>query len=273
MQTTQEVMESTGLGNEQTSKKRKSSKPKSEIQMMIPPKKGRGRRTAVMEQSIAWIVAAAESFAAGPREEWKEIPPVICLPCLDIKDIKFEEPVEKPPEQVISPHPDFTSPPKAASSQNGRTNHAPLLKVQEPKPTTQDRSDLDKDLVAWMKVAFNKYIVLAGQEPNLDREWGYRLAQVAVGFDVMADGTELTKEVFPDFVGALFELVDLAGSTRDLDLLKYITKNSVYLDVLAEAAEFKTRNGAVSINFQNLYDDKYLTFTAAVDLLKGRAKL
>jgi hypothetical protein len=210
-----------------------------------------------MEQSIAWIVAAAESFPVRPEEEREEIPPVICLPCLDVK-IKFEERIEGA----------TTIPDLAPPSRNGVAKDISVLKSPG---TTQDKPDLDVDLVVWMKAAFKKYLILAGKKPSFGRPFGLRMAQVAIGFDVMSEGTNQVKEVFPYFIGALFEILDEAKSTRDLDLLEYLLKNSVYLDVLAEAAEFQTKNGAVSVNFKNYYEDKYLTFITADELIRGRS--
>jgi hypothetical protein len=325
-------MKDTGevMGSEENSSKKKSSKVMSEARKLIPPKVGRGRRTASEEKWIAWIVAAAESFPARRREEREEIPPVICLPCLDIK---IEEKVAKvtqpsvsalslPPKSApviqttqkimgvpvtplkssppasapIQPSPPASapiqpSPPASAPKQtsvvtsspqnNGVVPNTSILKSPEPKtaikkspePKTaiqQNRYNLDKDLVEWMKGAFKWYITLAAQKPNIGRSWGYRMAQMAVGLDVMARGERGPKEVFPHFVDALFEMMDLSKSLLDLELLEYILKDAVYLDVLAEAAEFQTKNGNVSVNFYNCYHDKYTVFSAADELVKGR---
>lgn len=296
MQDTSENLESAGLVNEQAPKKRKPAKikseaqksitpkkektpkVKSEAQKLIPPKKGTGRKTAELEKSTDWIVAAAESLYAKPKEE---IPPVICLPCLDIKDIKLEEKVEKTLEVPASA---FTRPPTPASTPKlqgtvmgvtvtplKRSSTASVSVPKSPEPTTQVGLDLDKDLVTWMKMAFKKYITLAGQKSNSGHTWGHRMAQVAVGLDVMTSGMRRTKEIFPHFVGALFALMDAARSTKDLDLLEYLLKNSVYLDVLAEAAAFQAKSGTVSVNFQNHYEDKYLALSAADGSISGRA--
>jgi hypothetical protein len=267
--------------------KRKPAKTKSEAQKLIPPKKGNGRRTIALEQCVAWIVAATESFPAGPKEE---VFSVICLPCLEVK---FEEQVKKAPPKpapsltnppipasvtkfsktimgvAVTP---MTSPPSGSSPQKTlvatsvSNNGTPVPKATPP----QDGVDLDKDLVSWMKMEFSRCITLAGQKPHCGCALGYRLAQVACGFDVMTRGGKWPKEIFPYFVSALFEIVDAAKSIKDLDLLGSILKNSVYLDVIAEAAAFQTRNGLVSVNFQNHFDDRYLALNAAHSLIKGR---
>jgi hypothetical protein len=291
MEATSEILESVGLTSKKKApRKRKPARPKSAVEKLIPSKKGKGHRTAAAKQCIAWIVAAAESF---PSREGEEIPPVICLPCLEIK---FEKQVEQatPTREVMTSA--FTRPPTSALATKfpekimGVTSSpsaSPPQKTVVGTPVLngvahgaivpqalaiQDGFNLDKDLVAWMKAAFSRYIILAGQRPNCGRTWGLRMAQIACGFDVMALGTERTKEVFPYFVGALFELVDAAKSIKDLDLLEFILKDVVYLDVLAEVAEFHTKNGLVSTNFQNHHDDRYLAFDAANDLLGKRAK-
>jgi hypothetical protein len=243
------------------------------------------------------IVAAAESFPVGPEDE---IPPVICLPCLDIK---FAEQVERAPAPSFSrpptpaPEPKFpeitimgvkatplrpSSPPPSpqlsgtapvgAPARNGQANGVPSRPAVIPSANgaaSPNASDLDQDLLAWMKLASSRYLTLAAARPHCGRVFGLRMAQVAVGFDVMAWSTKWAREIFPYFASALFEMIDAAKSIKDLGYLELILKNSVYLDVLAEEAEFPTKS-AVSVNLQDHFDDRYLALDAANDLLKGR---
>jgi hypothetical protein len=276
-----------GLISGKTAKKKYPKKPKSEARKLIPPKRGKGRRAAAEEQIVTWIVAAIESFPFS--KELEQISPVICLPCLDIKLV---EKVVKAPTQPRTTHSAFTSPPKAASEtktvvlfgqpvqmkikesgmvngqsvtkksksrQPSQSESRPTLQL-EPRLTLQGEYDLEGDLVVWMSAAFNTYINLAGVRKNGGRTLGYRMAQVAAGFTVMARGTKWVKEVFPYFVEALFEMLDGVKSVRDLNQFEYIIKNSVYLDVLAEIAEFRPKNGTISVNFERYYEDKFLKF-------------
>jgi hypothetical protein len=256
----------------------------------------KGSRTAAVSPHLQWVVAAGSLFA-GPDEEREIISPVICLPCLNIKDIKVEKsplisasafthpptPAQKTkPKQVImgvpvtslrsiSPASPLKKTPEKGQivlpQQNGVATTSDLKDLEskstpksEPNLTTQSESTLDKDLARWMKMASGRYSSMAVQKSNRGHKWGFRMNQMAVGLEVMAQGVEQTKEIFRYFVGALFEMVDVSRSIRDLDLLKYILDNSVYLDVLAEVANFETNGKSMSVNFQGYYDDKYLAF-------------
>jgi hypothetical protein len=113
-----------------------------------------------------------------------------------------------------------------------------------------------------MEEGFRRYIRIAGLKSN-EGPWAYRMARMAVGLDVMAQGSRWVRDCFERFVGALFELLDAARSLQDLGKLEFLIEHAVYFDVLAEIANFQTKSGHVSTNIQSYYDDKVLTLMGA----------
>jgi hypothetical protein len=128
---------------------------------------------------------------------------------------------------------------------------------------TREGTDLETDLVDWMEKGFRKYIQAAAHKVNGDCRWSHRMAQVAIGLDVMARGTPWVKSTFESFTGALFGMLDAARSMTDLEQIEYLMQDSVYLDLLAEIAEFETKNGQVSVSLQKYYNNKFSSLNVA----------
>jgi hypothetical protein len=288
-------------------KKTPVAKKDSGVKKLIPTRTAKGRRTAQEEQAFRWICAAGEAMWSS--KEPSTIPPVICLPCLEIMAVRpvpapvvfpsvptpgpvVAPPITPPePAPIAVPRPEVMSidstirdwfreedvegdeeeleelveDPEPPSAHNGVLVE-PVQSVQsvqsKSQPVAHETSDLDQDLLVWMEEGFRRYIRAAGLRVNMG-PWGYRMARMAIGLDVMAQGSRWVRECFERFVGGLFDLLDAARSQQDLVELGFLIEHAVYLDVLAEIAGFQTKNGHVSNNVMSHYEDKVLALDAA----------
>jgi hypothetical protein len=292
------VLEALGLSNQSNEpsskggpKIKKTKTVKTEVQRLIPGK--RGKRSKQETESVIWICALAES-APVPRLD--SIPPVISLPRVpeQVRPAVTTPPPEMvqqlrrmgtPPAPVPPPSPEEDEPepidPKLLKIarmldrvkiqhrfSGDQSNGASAPRVEEdppilvtttttPYPLIHVKSDLDPELVMWLEVESRKYLKLANQ-PKSHGPWACRLAQVSCGFDVMARGKAWVRDYFKHASGAVFGLLDAARDHKDLDQLSGLMEHIVYLDMLAEIADFHPQKGRVSSNLESYREDRFI---------------